>query len=298
MKSLLKFGLAGLVLGVSPAVAQDGGFESVEFRDIELFRAAYSVTDAMDFDSGPGDLTLERATLQGFVGKPLTAFRDITLVPFAALEYTKFDLDGAPIGIHDEDLHSLSLGLLLKKDFAGTPWSVFGFGRGELATDFQDITGDDFTFDAGLIANYKFSETFSAGLGAVVINLNGEEEIYPGIALNWKPNDCYQISVTGVVAQAVYSPSEDWNVSLRARPAGGDWNIDNDNGESVDIDLSSFRSGLFVSRRITGGLWLEVGGGLTFSNELELRDEAGRTFFSDDLDEGVFGQVALSLRSW
>jgi len=53
-------------------------------------------------------------------------------------------------------------------------------------------------------------------------------------------NEKLRIGLYGSMPMISYSPSEDWNFSLRGLPGGGVWNITADNGDSKSIDLTSY----------------------------------------------------------
>jgi hypothetical protein len=69
-----------------------------------------------------------------------------------------------------------------------------------------------------------------------------------------------------------------------------------DNGTTIDLD--SYKIGLYADRRLTGDLWLRVGGGVTVSNSLEFETTDGDRLGKEDLDEGWFGEVSLRLAVW
>ena len=72
-------------------------------------------------------------------------------------------------------------------------------------------------------------------------------------------------------------------------------------GGSRNIDFGSFRVGLGSSHRLTKKLWLSYGGGMTVGNSLNITNTDGSDLYKntlDDLDEGYYGFVSLSLKAW
>ena len=224
----------------------------------------------------------------------------LTILPFFEYEATALDFNDTPADfpIGDEDLHSLNLSAFAISMREGSPWIYGGWARAELATDFEDVGEDDFTFDLGGGAGYRFNEKFTLGFGAVVLNLNGDTRFFPGIGFDWMVNDQVRIGLYGPTFIAAYSFDENWLFSLRGDSGGGIWNIDDADGRSHSIDLSSYRLGVYASRRLSGNLWLTAGAGATVGNDIRLTEPNGDRLFKEDMDTGLFGQITLRMKVW
>lgn len=268
--------------------------------DFDAARAIVSHAGDIDFDGGPGSLEISRFELRSLLSKPLTPADCLTILPVFEYKATSLEFDDVPGGfpIRDEDLHSLNLSAYAFAARDGSPWIGIGWARAEMAGDFQDFGGDDFTFDvAGGIA-YRFNEKFTLGFGGAVANLNGDTTFYPGIGFDWIVNDAVRIGLYGPTFIAAYSPDANWEFSFRGDSGGGTWNISDDAGKSRSIDLTSYRFGLFASRRLTGQLWLSAGAGATFGNEIRLTEPDGDKLFEQEMESGLFGQISLRLKAW
>lgn len=263
-------------------------------------RVTFGHDGEMDFDDGPGSLSISRFELRSVLSKPISPAEGLTILPFFGYEATALDFDdttaGFPIG--DEDLHSLSLSAFAVSMREGSPWVYGGWAQAELATDFQDVGEDDFTFDLGGGVGYRFNEKFTLGLGAVVLNLNGDSRVYPGISFDWMVNDQVRVGLYGPTLIAAYSLDENWLFSLRGEPGGGVWNIRDDDGQSHSIDLSSYRLGAYASRRLSENLWLTAGAGATVGNDIRLTEPNGDRLSKQEMDAGLFGQIALRMKAW
>jgi hypothetical protein len=200
--------------------------------------------------------------------------------------------------IRDEELHSISLSSLILSVRDDSPWMYGGWARAELASDFQHIDGDDFTFDLAAGVGYRFKPEFMLAAGVAVINLNGDETFYPGINFDWIINPQLRASLYGPIFALNYTPVDDWILTLRGDPAGGVWNVTDDAGQSRSIDFSSYRVGIYASRRLYQQLWVTAGAGVAFANDLDYTTPSGRTLVSRDPDAGVFGSLGLRLLSW
>lgn len=264
----------------------------------DAVRAGFTQTSDMDLGAGNGDLSVTNGELRSVLSRPLSLADGLLVVPFGEYRFTSLDFNGPPAPFDDEDLHSISMSSFLIGMREGSPWLYGGWARAELASDFQHIDGDDFTFDAAMGAGYRFNESFILALGAAVINLNGDEQFYPGIGFDWLPNDMWRVGLYGPIFIAACTPDEEWLLTLRGDPGGGVWNVTDAAGDSRSIDFTSYRVGLYLSRRLTGDLWLTAGGGAVLANELDYTTPHGREIRSLDPDEGWFGSIGLRLKAW
>ena len=270
------------------------------FPGLDFIKASASYAGGMDLDDTDGELETYTLEAKSVLSGPLTPMNDLTLLPMIQYKATRLNWKDTPAGfpIEDEDVHSIALSTYALYNQTGSPWLFGGWARAELATDFQHINDDDVTFDVVVGAAYQFSDNLTFGLGVAGINLNNDEEYLIGPVLDWKISDTFRVSILGPDAVASYTPSEDWEFSLRGYTAGDEWNIRDAAGDSTTLDLDSYRVGLFADRRLTGDLWLRVGGGVTLMNEIEIKSPHGDRFYKDDLDEGWFGEIALRLNVW
>lgn len=267
---------------------------------LDALRTTFTQTGDMDIDGNPGDLSVSQYEARAFLSKPIALTSDLTLLPVFSYGVTQLDFAGTgAFPIQDEDLHSASLSAIFLQDFRNTPWFAVGFARAEMATDYQNISGEDFTFDIALGVGYRVNDTLSVGVGFIVANLNGDEEIFPGLNFVWTPTEKFTAGVFGPNLLARYDVNESWFVSLDGRPGGGNWNINNATGQSRTIELDSYWLGLNTNHRIAGELWLSAGVGYTFANEIEVRGNYGNgPSFSREMDGAPLAQIALSLREW
>lgn len=261
-------------------------------------RAAFSRTGEMDLGSGKGDLDMARFEVRSVLCRPLSPADGLFILPFADYEFSVLDFDGAPTPFQDEELHSISLSSVFLSMSEGSPWLWGGWARAQLASDFQHVDGDDFTFDLAGGAAYRFNERFTLGLGVGVINLNGDAAVYPGIGFDWIVSDQLRVGLYGPSFIAEWAMDEDWLLTFRGDPGGGVWNVTGAAGESRSIDLTSYRLGLYASRRITGQLWLTAGGGMTVGNEIDYTTSGGREILGLDPETGFFGAIGLRLKAW
>ena len=291
--------LLGASAGESPSTIVVPAESRLPNYSVAMFRGTYS--DGMDFDDADGSLSVSELDVFSLLSKPITVAGDILLIPALKYELTSLDFDGADdaFPIANEDLHSLSLHLAAIKLNEGSPWFYGAWARAELASDFQHINGDDFTFDIAAGAGYRVNDSFTIAAGVAALNFNGDFSIIPGINFDWQVSDKIRAGLYGPMPVISYTPNEDWIFSLRGMPGGDVWNTTDHNGDSKSIDLSSYQVGAFASRKIVGELWLNVGAGVTTFNNIALSDSDGdNEILDEDMDSGLFGQISLTLKSW
>jgi hypothetical protein len=292
------FALAAWLLLPAATYAEESLRDSLGSSD--FLRTTFTQTGAMDIDGNSGDLSITKFQATAFLSKPIALTPDLTMLPMFSYGITQLDFSGTgPLPIEDEGLHSASLSAIFTQDFRNSPWFAMGWTSAEMATDYQGLSGDDFTFDVALGMGYRVSDTLMISAGFVVINLNGDEEIFPGINFSWKPCDAFSLALFGPKLLARYDINDSWYISLNGTPGGGSWNIDDSTGQSRTIELDSYWIGLNTHHRITGEFWVSAGIGYTFANQIEIKGNHGNgPSLERDMDGAALAQISLSLRSW
>ncbi len=280
-----------------PVASDSAQFVLPEF---DVANAAFSYAGDMDLDGKPGKLDMSRFELSTILSKPIVPIEGLSITPVFEYAATRLDFSGTPVSfpIGDEDLHSLAVSAYFISSCEGSPWIFGAWTRAQMATDFQAVDWDDLTFDVAAGAAYRFSPNFLLGVGAAVVNLNGDTTFYPGVGFDWIINDQVRMGIYGPLFVTAYKPTNDWEFTLRGEVAGDVWNIRDEDGKSHNIDLTSYRVGLFANRRLSGNLWLSVGGGATIGDEIRLTKPNGDRIDQQDLNSGLYGQIALRLRTW
>lgn len=282
---------ASCVLGAHAQHSMIPGFDFV--------KSSASHSGGLSFDDGSGDLEISRFDLRTAITKPITAAPGLIILPLAQYAGTLMNFADTAAGfpLDDMDLHSFSLSAFILQSCEGSPWFYGAWTRAELATDFRHITSDSVTYDFAAGFGYRFSERFTAGFGAALLNLNGDSSLYPGIALDWTPSDSVRIGLYGPNFIASWKPTPAWLLSLQGDTAGDIWTVQSE-GRKRALDLSSYRVGLYADRLLGGEIWLRVGAGVTLANELELTTIGGSRRAGGDLDDGWFGEISLRLVQW
>ncbi len=261
----------------------------------------------MHFDRTPGNLEVSDFGFHALSPNEIYLTEILTLQP--AFDYRatilRFNQVPTSIPIDRNNLETFSVypsvletSAVLFASRADSPWMFGAWARTGLATDFRDVGSDDLTFDLAVGAGYRFHETLSAGFGGAVTNLTGNVDFYPGLGLDWQVSDRLDIGLCGPNFAATYISDTNWLFSIRGASTGEIWNISDNSGESLDIDLSSYRVGIHATRRLTEQISISAGAGVVFANEIGLNRANGDVLLQQRLDSGFFSQISLTIANW
>lgn len=292
---------AGVQVSDTPEAAVESGVSKPDsfMPAFDALLASYEFQNGLGFDNSGAELDGSRFGLAAFLSRPLALGGDWSFLPMFQYSMTSLDFSNTPAGfpLGDEDLHEIGLHATLYNNPSDSRWIYGAWARANFASDTQDVSGDDFYFDVALGGGYMVTERFLFGLGVVGLELGSDAYVLGGPGFYWKPNDEMDVSLMGVLFNATWRPVDDWVLALRVRPFGNSWNIDNA-GVSQQLDLSSYTVRVHAERRIFRDVWLSVGVGYAFGNELELRDTSNNRLFKDDLEGGLSTSIALRVRTW
>jgi hypothetical protein len=291
---------ASTLAGEADALAAPDGLNF--FTGVSVAQAEFIGSLGMDFDNSAAEVDAYSFELSAFLSKPIGLFAGYSMLPYFQYEANFLRPEGIPAGIplDDEDLHEIDLSLFIYKMESGSPWITGAWINPSLSTDFESVSGDDFFLDLAVAAGYRVSDTLILGAGIGALNLTGDTAVYPGIGFSWSPTEDLYFTLYGPNFRAGWEVTDSWRLGFEVRPNGGIWNIDTAGG-TRNIEFSSFRVGLGSSHRLTEKLWLSYGGGVTIGNSLNIANTDGSDLYKntlDDLDEGYYGFVSLSLKAW
>jgi hypothetical protein len=259
------------------------------------FSAVITVSKAMDFSNGGGsvDYTDGRALL------PVWAHETEDGTVFGAtLAYGWASLDASgALGLPRQNLNTLELQLTAAHFPKGDEgWMGLAIVSPGLTTDFKNVSSDDFSFSAIVVAGYQFSPRFTLSAAAFYAHSIGEDTVAPGIGVVWRPNEQWIVQLTPPIGAVGWSPNKNWIFSLSAYPSGSAWGIDQEGKDrnTKAIQLEGWRAGLDMERRVGDHLRLSVQVGMNFGGQLELRDRNGGVLFNRDLDSSPFGLLGAA----
>ncbi|MES2475641.1 MAG: DUF6268 family outer membrane beta-barrel protein [Verrucomicrobiota bacterium] len=274
----------------------------------EETRIDYNRIQNLGFELSPGNLAISNVDLHTILTSGATAIPALELYPAIDFRSTILTFNDVPttLPVDTSQLETFSvyptvveLSGLAQLSPANSPWIVGLWTRAQLATDFRDIDHDDFSFDAAGGFGYRFTDRFMMGVGAAAMDFNSHFPTYlPGVALDWTITEQIRLQGCGLEWRATYAPNSVWEFSIRSAAPGEIWNIADDDRISRFIDLTTYQIGVFTSLLLVEEIRVEVGIGTTFGNKISLRERDGRTLLEQELDDGWFGQMGLTVRCW
>lgn len=261
----------------------------------------------MNFDQASGGIEINQLTIRALLPQPVLPFNGWTIQPVFDCEATILRFNQVPTSVFadPENLHSfnvyptvIDLGALALSMHHDSPWIYGAWADARLSTDFRHTVGNDLSYQFAAGAGYRFNEKLTLGIGGALTNPDGQVKFHPGIGLDWIINDRIHVGACGPAWFVTYQPDADWQLALRGDSADEFWNISDNHGRPLAIDLSSYQIGIFASRHLTGQLWLRAGAGVTVANEFQLNDSSGDKIVRQGLDSGWFGQICLTIGLW
>ena len=248
-------------------------------------------------ESGISKFSWEQLTLQGGFGLRKALNDELKLFYRMNYRLTRIDEGEFSTGADLSHLHDLIVPFSLIYDSLDSPWSFFAQISGQLASDFSDITSDDFDYSARLGAQYKFSNTFSLNFGAARVRNFGDAMVLPALGCIWQPANDWSFTLLGPRITLSHQISDRLIIRGGGFPTGGLWNIEDDTGNAVDYGFASYNTGVGIDFKLRRGIWLTAWAGANFVNELRA-EKNGDTIFEEDLDNGLFGYLGINLYEW
>jgi hypothetical protein len=293
---MVKIRVLALAACLTPAFAS--GLDLA--REVDLVTTGFNYSSGMAFDSGEGELSSAKFHARSFLSKPMPIVGDFVFAPVLQYQGTLLEphdaSPGFPIG--DETLHYLALQGFVVSASDRSPWIYGAWTRAALSTDFQHVDGDDFQFDVAIGAAYRASDCLLLAFGVGVFELNGDERLVAGPAFSWQALENLKLSLYGHTFDATYNYGPDWLLSFRTEASGGVWNIEGTDGLPERLAFRSYLIGLHLGKRLRDSLWLDIGGGVSIANKLELGSPEGTNTFEDHPDNGWFVYAGLRVASW
>lgn len=249
-----------------------------------------------DLDEG-GSYNASRFTIQAGTGYAWDPRTQVSLALGYSYDGYSFSR-GAGIADRDpwENIHSLSLGLPMRKSF-GEDWSGFLIpsirSSGESGATFDDsITGGVLTGFA-----YKFGDRLTIGPGIGVISqLEESASVFPVLIINWKITDKLSLdtgrglgATLGPGLTLNYQANRKWNLAIGGRYEKLRFRLDEDgnvpSGVGEDTSFPLFAS---ASYSINPKAQVSLVGGIEFGGELSIEDSDGNRIRKESYDPGGF----------
>ena len=240
--------------------------------------------------AGPGgDVFDSRVSLPLYV--PLS--KNWRIIGVVRGGFTDYETD--PFG--GEGLQTWNVGALLTLDgqlseaWSGT-FGLLGSASWEDGASFSDSLNG-----GGLVmASYRFSPTFKAGLGGLYLTrLNEDALVVPALGLDWQVTEQFDINLYGLDLRAEYDITEVWSIFLRGEfnPSGALLRS-RANIEADSFDDQGFRAAGGVKWTPCPSFSLSMEGGVAF-HEYTLRNDNEKILAKDRMDPSPFVGVSARL---
>ncbi|MBN1268318.1 MAG: hypothetical protein JXB04_01925 [Kiritimatiellae bacterium] len=253
----------------------------------------YAYEDEADFDAaefGGGKASIHELD---FLGTPLYQRagpwqRAIGLL----FRWNGFDFDA--VDLDDLDLYTLGLSLDLIRTEG--PWTLWANATPSLFTDFERLTDDDFHALLGGMATYAWRPNVQWALGASYDREFGEDKLYPMAGAIWRPAREWEFNLVLPMPRITWAPTSKFLLFADARPAGGLWNIsDDETDEEFDFKLEGYRLGLGAEYELAPHIWLHAAAGTSIERNYEI--SSGHTeLLKSDADDTYFARAGIVVR--
>ncbi|MCW3466180.1 DUF6268 family outer membrane beta-barrel protein [Chitinophaga nivalis] len=183
-------------------------------------------------------------------------------------------------------------------------WSVLVIAMPTLAAEAkQGVSFNDLIIDgiAGVSKKFGAASNLEIGFGVHAMYSFGETLITPGISVDYhSKNKKWLAQFYWPRLNVLYNVNANTQVGI----AGSiDWtrfklkSYQSENGKEVDYaQFSTIHAGLQVQRRLIGGVWLQVQGGVGLFNKYELFDTNQKTVNDFSFSNMAYGKAALTYR--
>ena len=291
---------AALLLAlVLPAPAID----LANYIDVLSTRSVH--TSGLDFNElTRGDADFSQSSLFALLGK--VGDSELTWVPALNYDYSTLDLNAYPFGANpaapsfDRGLHRISMPNFLIYNPSGSRWFHGAYLAPGLYSEFDDVNSRDFFLSAAIGSGYQFSDCLTVGFGVYASDITNDPFVIPAPVFFWTPNDDWLVAYYGPRFLARRDIGDNHQLGFEAAWNGGSWSVDAFR-DDARLDVSSVRTGLYYKFRVAGHVWLELGAGYTFANEVKLRSPGGRDLFPaayGEADSAPYVSFGISVNRW
>lgn len=251
--------------------------------------------------SGKTDLEARGAAVGEVAVSRITAALDVPLAPLSAstslsaeFGYSAFLLDCSGAVALPERLEGIEAGLSTRHRFDDR-WSLLASVSAGFAGTEGAFGSDGFNLGIFALANYRFSETFSAGAGFVYNSLSESLPVIPVVGVRWEFVADWTFTLAFPSTRVTWAVGE--RLSLRAsldldtgsfyvkddpRPATVGVGGRPDLGGSI-LDYTAISAGLGASYLITDALTVDATLGYNFSRTADFDDRS----YEIEADEGA-----------
>lgn len=228
-----------------------------------------------------------------FLGTPLyRCSGGCQLAVGLSFKWSGFEFDA--VSLDDLDLYALGLSFDVVRTRG--PWTFWANVAPSLFTDFERLTADDFRTLVGALAMYAWRPNAQWALGASYDREFGEDKLYPLAGAIWKIGRDWELNLVLPAPRATWAPGRKLLLFADARPAGGLWNVTDDETDGdLDFKLEGYRLGLGAEYELAPHLWLHAAAGASLERTYEIGD-GHRRLLESDAEDTYFARAGLVVR--
>jgi hypothetical protein len=267
---------AGAIIGLGAGLAQA--------RDVGNAQYTYSVPSEGDFED---EVSQHEVKVEGHM--PVLSEADagfnLSIGAFYQLNVWTFD----DSNIDDFDLHKIKVPI-------GASFAASEDVRVNLSllpglnSDMEEIDGDDFRLDASAAGTYIYSPTLQFVAGVAYGEEFGDPELYPIGGVIWQATDQLGLRLVFPTPKVTYAASEDLNLFIMGEPTGGEWNVEVNDRDQVDIQQIGFRIGIGAEYQVVEDGWLYAMVGAEGGREISVAENEKAVVDELDQDDNAFFQ--------
>jgi len=181
------------------------------------------------------------------------------------------------------ELHQLHADFLYMK-VLNKKWMLYALGRPAMMSDLEDITIEDFRFEAAVFTEYGFSRKFRGGLGLSRSSAFGRVLWIPLARILYRPQR--KILIDGILPSrldAWYIPSKKWELGVGISLIGGQFSISDQTLGGNQFGWANGIAALQVKRLVKGKWYAQLDAGFSIIPRQELTDYNFRLFPSREI---------------
>ncbi len=293
--------IAGTALALPPAPVETDQLDIREYINVASLRATHSF--GTDFDTGAASMSFTNIGAFALLGQYETP-GGLAWLPALTYDFSLFNLENTPPGLsalapeiedplHRVDFYNFFIG-------QNDGWLYGVMLKPGIHSSFESVDSRDFFFAAAAGVGYRFSDSLLLGLSVYGADLTNDPSLIAGPAFLWEINDHWTTFLYGTRFVIRRDLGEDRHLGLEAAWGGGNWST-RFAGQDAQLDYDSARAGLIFRQRLGGDVWLDLGAGYTFGNELRITSPGGRTYITPglgDAEGSPYVRVGVTVGSW
>jgi hypothetical protein len=175
-------------------------------------------------------------------------------------------------------------------------YTVVGGANLGVHSDLEFVDEEDFRLEAHVMGIYAHSPTLRFALGVAFGEDFGDPQAFPLGGVYWRATDALVFNLIIPKPQVTYALNSDLRFFLLAEPAGGQWNVGEED-EDFDFEILSIRAGVGAEYQVVDGGWLFAMVGSESRREVQIAKDEDELLDDDvELDDNAFFQIGFRLQ--